>query len=135
MREGAVWFHGAVGDTGLEHDTNLRPDEIDPDRPRPLETPWGAFALYRIGDEVLASQSFCPHLAGPLFQGTLMGDTITCPWHRWRFSLRTGARVDFHLGGGKPLALLEVSLGPRGTLVLRPPGCGAGPAPELPRPE
>lgn len=108
-------------DAQQEFDTGLRPDEIEPNRPRPLETPWGSFALYRLGGEVLASQSFCPHLEGPLFQGTLSGETITCPWHRWRFSLRTGERLDLHLTGGKPLALLAVAIGPRGTLVLRPP--------------
>lgn len=75
-------------------DTRLRPSDIDADRPLPIETPWGSISIYRVGDEFLASQSFCPHLQGPLFQGTRSGEEITCPWHQWRFSLRTGERVD-----------------------------------------
>jgi nitrite reductase/ring-hydroxylating ferredoxin subunit len=136
---------------GTEHDTGLRPQDLDPERPLSIETPWGAVALYRIGDEVLAAESFCPHLQGPLFQGTLTGDEITCPWHRWRFSLRTGERVpgdeesarsqsadrrpdpgvldpgELVPGelGGRPdarITLYAVLLGPEGTLHLRPGG-------------
>lgn len=112
---------GAVSALPEEFDTGLRPADIDPERPRPIETPWGSFALYRLGNEVLASQSFCPHLEGPLFQGTLAGDTVTCPWHGWRFSLRTGERVAAPAGARESpkLERLEVSLGPSGTLVLR----------------
>lgn len=116
-----------------EHDTGLHPGDLDPQRPRSIETPWGPVALYRIGDEVLAAQSFCPHLQGPLFQGTLSGDEITCPWHRWRFSLRTGERLASDESGGGSrssglpgegrgdarLTLYGVLLGPEGTLHLR----------------
>lgn len=104
-----------------EFDTGLAPEDVDPARPRPIDTPWGSFALYEIGGELLAAQSFCPHLEGPLFQGTIAGDTITCPWHQWRFSLRTGARID--LGGclrraGDDLVTCDVRIGSRGTIVL-----------------
>ncbi len=105
-------------------DTRLRLDDLDPARPEPIETPWGSFALYLVGGRILCSQSFCPHLDGPLFQGTLSGATITCPWHQWRFSLETGRRVDAvgQLNGGRPcLEVCETSLGPEGTIVLAAP--------------
>lgn len=102
-------------------DTGLRREDLDPARPRPIETPWGSFSLYVVAGEVLAAQSFCPHLEGPLFQGTQVEDTIVCPWHQWRFSLRTGARLD---AGGclrfglDTLATCDVRVGPLGTLLL-----------------
>jgi len=79
--------------TPLEFDTGLALRDLDPERPRAVETPWGTMGLFCVGDEVLCAQAFCPHLQGPLFQGTLSGATVTCPWHRWRFDLRTGERL------------------------------------------
>lgn len=107
-----------------EFDTGLALAELDPERPRPVETPWGSFALYVVEGDVLASQSFCPHLEGPLFQGTRSGETITCPWHLWRFSLRTGERLDaggLLSRGRDALLVCDVRVGPRGTLVLSRP--------------
>ena len=106
-------------------DTGLRPADIPRDRARAVETPWGTLALYPVGGEILAAQAFCPHLDGPLFEGTLVGDEIVCPWHQWRYSLRTGARVGIGTrllpGGGHKLVHCAVSLSAAGTLVLAPP--------------
>lgn len=103
-------------------DTELHLRDLDPARPRPIETPWGTMALYVDGGEVLCLQAFCPHLEGPLFQGSVADSKVTCPWHYWRFDLKTGARVG--LFGmplpGPRLARCEVALSSRGTLVLRP---------------
>src|SRR5262245_31568700 len=102
-------------------DTGLRPSDIDPDRPRPIDTPWGSFTIFSCAGRLLATQSFCPHLLGPLFQGTISGETVTCPWHEWRFSLRNGRRLDEsgqELPDGKRLPLREVETGPRGTILL-----------------
>lgn len=104
-------------------DTGVRPDELDPERPKPVETPWGTMALYAIGGRVHCVQAFCPHLEGPLFEGSLAGTVITCPWHGWRYDVTTGARVDVlraRFGdAAKPLERCEVSESSRGTLVLR----------------
>lgn len=105
-------------------DTGIVPNQLDPDRPRPLETPWGSFALYVVDGRVLAAQSFCPHLEGPLFQGTIKGDVVMCPWHFWCFSLSTGKRVDLTgrlLASSSSIARLAVSTSERGTIVLGPP--------------
>jgi nitrite reductase/ring-hydroxylating ferredoxin subunit len=62
-------------------------------------------------------------MEGPLFQGTLAGETLTCPWHEWRFSLASGHRLDpdgRDLPGGAELAFLEAHVGPRGTILLSP---------------
>lgn len=107
-----------------EFDTGLRLEDLDPERPRPVETPWGTMALYLVDGEPLCSQAFCPHLAGPLFQGTLSGATITCPWHQWRYDLRTGRCLQKHGPapdpGGDELARCDVRLSDAATLVLRP---------------
>jgi len=108
-----------------EHDTGLRLEALDPDRPPVVLTPWGTMALYRRGDEVLCSQAFCPHLAGPLFEGARIGDSITCPWHQWSYDLRSGERLDSGRPrqgpGAEALVCCRVRLSPTGTIVLRRP--------------
>ena len=44
---------------------------------------------YRNG-EFSAISGVCNHVGGPLGEGTLDGDYVTCPWHFWKFHHRTG---------------------------------------------
>ena len=102
-------------------DTGLRPSDVDPDRPRPIDTPWGSFAILPCPGGLRAVQSFCPHLMGPLFQGSVAGGAVTCPWHQWRFDLSSGERIDEEgkrIPGGARLSLLDLRVGPRGTLLF-----------------
>ncbi len=103
------------------YDTGRRLEELDPERPEPFDTPWGSFSIFVIDGRPLAVQSFCPHLLGPLFQGTVAGRQVTCPWHQWRFDLVTGACT--HRPEGKPGAVIplrhaQIERSERGTLVL-----------------
>lgn len=49
--------------------------------------------LVRRGEDVDAIGAICAHQGGPLDEGTLEGDVITCPWHASRFCVRDGAIV------------------------------------------
>lgn len=40
--------------------------------------------------EFYALVNKCPHKAGPLSQGIVHGDKVTCPLHNWVISLATG---------------------------------------------
>ncbi len=104
-------------------DTGLTPSELNPARPKLVETPWGTMALYVIEGEVLCAAAFCPHLEGPLFEGTLSGTTVTCPWHQWRYDLRSGQRITlFGLPlGGDRLVRCGVEYDQRGAIVLLAP--------------
>jgi len=47
-------------------------------------------ALARVADEFFALSNVCLHAFGPLSGGTLDGHEVMCPWHGWRYDLRTG---------------------------------------------
>ena len=52
-----------------------------------------ALVLVRRGDVVHALHEVCSHAGGPLAEGELKGDTITCPWHFSTFRLQDGGVV------------------------------------------
>lgn len=46
--------------------------------------------LIRQHDEILAISATCPHLSGPLDEGEIGENCVTCPWHASVFDLHTG---------------------------------------------
>lgn len=46
--------------------------------------------FHTLGGQVYALVNACPHKAGPLSQGIVHGDSVTCPLHSWRISLKSG---------------------------------------------
>ena len=58
-----------------------------------------AIALcYRDG-QFTALSGVCNHVGGPLGEGTIDGDYVTCPWHFWKFHWQTG-KVRPEIGDG-----------------------------------
>jgi len=47
-------------------------------------------AVARVGDEVFALSNLCRHAFGPLADGFMDGYEVMCPWHGWRYDVRTG---------------------------------------------
>jgi nitrite reductase/ring-hydroxylating ferredoxin subunit/uncharacterized membrane protein len=61
-----------------------------------------ALVVVRRGDVVHALRETCSHAGGPLSEGELKGDTITCPWHFSTFRLTDGAVVHGPAGTAQP---------------------------------
>ena len=58
---------------------------------RCVNTPQGRIAVFRTADDkVFAIEDQCPHKQGPLSQGIVHGNAVTCPLHNWVISLETG---------------------------------------------
>jgi nitrite reductase (NADH) small subunit len=47
-------------------------------------------ALYRYAGEIVALDGICPHSGGPLAEGRVHNEIVTCPWHGWQFNVTTG---------------------------------------------
>jgi nitrite reductase (NADH) small subunit len=50
-----------------------------------------SIALFRVKDQYFALANVCLHRGGPLGEGNLSGSVVTCPWHGWKFDVRTGS--------------------------------------------
>jgi nitrite reductase (NADH) small subunit len=58
---------------------------------RVVKTARGDIAIFRtMDDQIFALDDKCPHKGGPLSQGIVQGESVTCPLHNWVISLRTG---------------------------------------------
>ncbi|MEX3017595.1 nitrite reductase small subunit NirD [Gymnodinialimonas hymeniacidonis] len=58
---------------------------------RKLKTRLGCVAVFRTDtEEVFAASNTCPHKGGPLAEGIVHGQSVTCPLHNWVFDLNTG---------------------------------------------
>ena len=50
-------------------------------------------ALFNVDGEFFAISNICLHRGGPLGEGFVEGDVVTCPWHGWRYNVKTGANA------------------------------------------
>ncbi len=58
---------------------------------RKVKTKEGCIAVFRTAeDTVFATSNVCPHKGGPLNEGIVHGNKVTCPLHNWVFDLETG---------------------------------------------
>lgn len=49
-----------------------------------------AIVVAEVDGVLTAIDSVCPHAGGPLADGQLEGNLLTCPWHGWAFDVCTG---------------------------------------------
>lgn len=50
-------------------------------------------AVFNVDGEFYAVQASCTHAGGPLCEGSIWGEIVTCPWHASEFNVRTGEVV------------------------------------------
>jgi nitrite reductase (NADH) small subunit/3-phenylpropionate/trans-cinnamate dioxygenase ferredoxin subunit len=74
--------------------TVAKVSEIPPGTGRTVEVHGVWIALFNVNGTFYAIDNTCPHSGGPLGEGHLDGDIVECPWHGWKFNVRTGIRPD-----------------------------------------
>ena len=75
--------------------------DLEPGTCVSVEAEGRGVALFNVEGTIYAMDNTCPHAGGPLGEGILTGDVVECPWHGWRYNVRTGERLenpDFSVG-------------------------------------
>jgi nitrite reductase/ring-hydroxylating ferredoxin subunit/uncharacterized membrane protein len=84
----------------------LAESELEPNQPKRVQVNGSAVMLLKHEDGIHAIGAVCTHLGGPLDQGPIDGETVTCPWHGSVFSLQDGKLL--HGPASAPVQSYEV---------------------------
>lgn len=49
-----------------------------------------SIAVFNIDGFFFALDNTCLHRGGPIGDGEVEGTSVTCPWHGWRYDIKTG---------------------------------------------
>ena len=86
--------------------TVARADELSPGEMKLVEVAGEEVVLANVDGSYYAFGNECTHVGGPLVEGDLTGDQVSCPWHNTIFDVKTGQPVS---GPGKePVPTYEV---------------------------
>ncbi len=64
--------------------------ELSPGSGKVVDADGRSIALFNVEGTYYAIDNTCTHKGGPLGEGELNGDTVTCPWHGAHFDVKTG---------------------------------------------
>ncbi len=65
--------------------------DVPPGRAAAFEVDGVRIALFNVAGTYYALDDTCPHNGGPLSEGEVATEKVTCPWHGAEFDLQTGA--------------------------------------------
>lgn len=74
-----------MGFVKVANTTDLKPGECKVVNENGIE-----IALFNVDGIFHVVENNCPHRGGPLGEGTLEGEVVSCPWHGWKFNVVTG---------------------------------------------
>jgi len=80
-----------IGGEGLKLVKAAGTDELADGQSKVLNIDGNAVVLFRVRDDYFAISNTCLHRGGPLGEGELNGYEVTCPWHGWKYDVRTGS--------------------------------------------
>jgi len=65
-------------------------DDLDEGALLGVEVDGEPVCLAKVNGAICAFTDNCTHISGPLSDGDLDGEVLTCPWHGAQFNIRTG---------------------------------------------
>jgi nitrite reductase/ring-hydroxylating ferredoxin subunit len=67
--------------------------DIAPGEAKCIEVAGKKVALFNLEGNFYAIDDTCPHRGGPLSEGEVAGEEVTCPWHGAIYNIKTGAAL------------------------------------------
>ncbi len=81
-------------------------DELSPGEMKLVEVAGEEVVVANVDGNYYAFGNECTHVGGPLAEGDLNGDQVSCPWHNTIFNVKTGEAIS---GPGKaPIPTYQV---------------------------
>ena len=74
--------------------------DLSPGTGKVVEADGRRVALFNVEGTFHALDNTCTHRGGPLGEGKLNGEIVTCPWHGANFNVKTGAVTSPPAGAG-----------------------------------
>lgn len=65
-------------------------EKIMPGQTHTVEVEGMQITVFNVDGNYYALNDICIHRGGPLGQGDFEKNTVTCPWHAWKFDVKTG---------------------------------------------
>lgn len=65
-------------------------DDIEPSKGKLVEVKGKKIALFNVEEKYFAIDDTCTHRGGPLSEGILVDDEVTCPLHGAKFKISSG---------------------------------------------
>ncbi len=96
--------------------------------PLVVESGGRSYRVLELDGELVAHATVCPHKLGPLDACSIEGGALRCPWHGYRFDVRTGESRDGRRLRLPPAPLVEIGPDADVQLTWEPAtqGCGGG---------
>lgn len=101
-------------DTSMEM-RDMQANEIAPGECRTGIIDGKQVAVFNLDGKLYATQAECTHRGGPLCDGSIWGEEVTCPWHGSAFNIKTGEVLNGP--ATEPLQTYEVKI-ENNTIVL-----------------
>ena len=76
-------YHKTPPDVSILFNTQIEGGKL-------IETDGHSIAGFNIGGKVYAIDNTCTHRGGPLCEGEVSGEEVTCPWHGAIYNIKTG---------------------------------------------
>jgi len=95
-----------------------RTGDVAPGQMKAIDLAGVEAVVANVEGRFVAFGALCPHEAGPLVEGELDGETVTCPWHFTQFNVLTGEADEGGLTD-EPIPVYEVRVEGDAVLVRK----------------